>query len=1192
MLAIALFEARQRLKLLSTWVYFGMFFAMAMLWMAAAGGVFKEAYVSFGTKSLLNSPFSISITVAFLGCLGVIVMAAMVGRAVQQDFEYEMHHFFFSAPIRKADYVFGRFFGAGATLAIVFLAVPLGAWAGTWIPGVEPDRVGPAVLWHYLQPYLLLLLPNLFIFGAIFFVLAALTRRMLPVYVASVVMMVGYIVAPGLARDLDYKTFAALIDPFGTTAIIRMTEYWTIAERNTRMVPFEGVYLLNRAIWSGFALVVLMLGYWRFHFVGSVDSRAVRRTEGEGDGLGPLQLSHSAIDTAERPDFGERNLLLLTLKSTWLNLRESVKDIYFGVIALAAVLAILAVELSMGSKYGNASYPVTWQMLEVIRNSQGLFMLIVTTFYAGELVWREREARMAQMLDAMPLPSWVPMLSKLLALIGLQALMLALAMLCALLIQCFHGYFLFEIGLYLHTLFLIELPHFALAAVLAIAVQVLVNQKYLAYFVMVVYYGARGGFDTLGLDHPMLLYGSSPELLYSTMNGYGHFLARERWFNLYWAGAALALMVLSLIFWPRGYNAELGSRIQLARRNLSLPVLTSLAAGVLLFVGVGAWLFYNLNLGGGYQTTWSKEEQRAQYELRYKRFAAVPQPRITDVDLQVAIVPEQRRLAVMGQYQLENRSGQALTQLFVTQRRGAALTLRPGQNARLQLADRERGFYIYRLATPLAPGARMALAFDLNYEPQGMQGIAGDTPVMGNGTFFTSALMPQLGYQRNAELNEERDRKRHGLGPRAPMAPADDPRAVMTGGAANDADWINFGAIVSTSPDQIAIAPGTLEKEWIAGGRRHFQYKMDKPILNVYAFQSARYEVRHDRWQDVTIDVYYHPGHEYNLDRMIKGVKAALEYNTANFSPYQHKVVRIVEYPRYAEFTQSFANTIAYSENKSFIAKVDGNDPKVIDTPFYLSAHEVAQQWWGHQIVGANTRGGTVLSETLAEYSALMVMKQQVGPAKMRRYLRYDLIGYLRGRSQEGRRELPLAHNENQAYIHHRKGGLAMYQLQEVMGEATVNKVLHELLTRHAFQAAPYPTVTALVDGLRGAAKPDQRYLIDDLFESIVLYENRAVQASAVKRADGKYVVTLKAGAGKMRAGPSGEESEAPLKDYIEFGVDDKDGNALLRERRLVGAKDVTLTMVVGARPARAGIDPDHKLIDRKPSDNMVEVEF
>jgi hypothetical protein len=127
MLAIALFEARQRLKLLSTWVYFLLFFALAMLWMAAAGGVFKDATVSFGARSLINSPRSVALTAAYLGSLGVIVVAAVMGRAVQQDFEYEMHHFFFSAPIGKHAYVFGRFLGGCATLAVIYAGILLGA---------------------------------------------------------------------------------------------------------------------------------------------------------------------------------------------------------------------------------------------------------------------------------------------------------------------------------------------------------------------------------------------------------------------------------------------------------------------------------------------------------------------------------------------------------------------------------------------------------------------------------------------------------------------------------------------------------------------------------------------------------------------------------------------------------------------------------------------------------------------------------------------------------------------------------------------------------------------------------------------------------------------------------------------------------------------------------------------------------
>jgi ABC-2 type transport system permease protein len=1185
--AIALFETRQRLKLLSTWVYFVMFLALAMLWMAAAGGAFKEVTISFGGRVLINSPRSIALTTAFLGSLGVIVVAAMMGRAVQQDFEHEMHHFFFSAPIGKHAYVFGRFLGAFLTLAVVFASIPVGTLVGSFLPGIEPDRIGPASLALYLRPYLLTLLPNLFIFGSIFFVVAALTRRMMAVYVASVVMLVGYIVAPSLARDLDYKTLAALIDPFGTTALIRLTEYWSIAERNANMVPFEGVYLTNRLIWSGFGCMVLLLGYWRFALVTGVDAGAARQPHEQ-----KTTLSQAAIDTREKPNFARRSLAVLLLRASWLAVRESVKNVYFAAIALAGVLTLVASSLDLGSIYGTNTYPVTYELLDLIRDVYSLFMLVVTTFYAGELVWREREARIAQMMDALPVPSWVPLLGKTIGLVALQALMLLIAMLTAMGIQLSKGYFALEPGLYLHVVFGVMLPLWALVAVLAIAAQVIIDNKYLAYFVLILYYVAEITFSSLGLDHPMILYGTTPDAIYSAMNGFGHYLARERAFELYWAGAAIMLLAASLVMWPRGTNGDFHSRLQCARRNLTRGVVASFALGLLVFVGVGGLLYYNLEVSGDYQTAYGREEQRAQYERLYKQFAHLPQPRIVATDLQVDIAPETRSLLVKGHYQLKNETGSPVADLVFFQDRGAAFKPGFSQAARLVLADREHSFYHYRLARPLAPGQVLTMEFTLIWEPGGVLGLGRDTPVVANGTFFTNEILPHIGYWKEAELPDDRDRKRHGLLPRPRMAARDDPAVQNTNQIGADADYIHFDAVVSTSLDQVAIAPGNLEQEWIANGRRFFHYRMAKPILNFYAFQSGRYDVRHDRWGDVAIDVYYHPTHDYNVERMIKGAKAALEYGTRHYSPYQYNELRIVEFPRYQQFAQSFPGTIPFSESLGFIAKVDDSSRKDIDYPFYVTAHEVAHQWWGHQIAGADSRGGTVLSETLSEYTALMVAKETFGASKMRRFLRYDLDGYLMGRAHENRKELPLAQNENQDYIHYRKGSLAMYLLADLLGEDAVDKVLHDLLAKYAYQSRPYPNASVLVDALRAITPPDKAYLIDDLFESIVLYENRADSATARRRPDGKYEVTLHATAGKVRAGELGDEKQAALKDYIEFGVDDKDGNPLVRERRLVTGKEQVVTLVVDKRPVRAGIDPDNKLIDRRPSDNMVNVEM
>ncbi|WP_017877589.1 M1 family aminopeptidase [Janthinobacterium sp. CG3] len=1189
MLAIALFEARQRLTRLSTWFYFVVFLLLAVLWMAAAGGVFKEAYVSFGSKVALNSSRSIALTCSFLGCFGVVVVAAMMGRSVQEDVEYDMQHFFFSAPIKKRQYIFGRFLGAYLVLAVVFSSIVLGAWLGTYVPGIEPDRLGPQRLAAYLIPYAFTLLPNLFIFGAIFFILAALTRRMLPVYISSVVMLIGYLVAPSLARDLDYKTLAALIDPFGTTAVIRLTEYWPVAERNLRLVLPEGVYLSNRLLWSSFALAALMLGYRRFQFSATFDAGHGPRVAAE-PAPGPTA---TPARTREPPDFQQRKLAPLLLQLSWLNLRETVKNIYFAVIVLAGVLAMYANALDMDAICGASSYPVTERVLEVVSGAFALFMLVITTFYAGELVWRERESRIAQMFDALPVPSWLALLSKLFALIAVQALLLVAVMLCGMSIQIANGYFLLDPGLYLQQLFLVQLPGYALVAVLAIALQSIINHKFVAFFAMILYYAATLTFGTLGLGDPLILYASTPGYVYSAMNGDGHFLLRERWYQLYWSGAALVLSVLALVFWPRGADADWRIRLQLARHALTGPVLRALGLGLAVFVGTGALLYYSQHVLNDVKSAYQRDADHASYERQYQRFAAAAQPRITAVKLELDMLPEQRTLFAKGRYQLHNKSGVPISDVFIQQDTGAAIrALRFDTPVHTGLSDKRLGFYSFKLLKPLAPGATLALEFDLEFAPRGALGLGQDTPVVGNGSFVSNAVLPHIGYQRRLELRDPRDRKRHGLPAQERALARNDPRGLADNTLASDADWISFEATVSTSPDQIAIAPGTLENEWIDKGRHYYHYKMDQPILNFYAFQSGRYAVRHERWQDVAIDVYHHPGHEYNLERITGGVRDALEYYSKHFGPYQHKQVRVVELPRYAKLAQSFPATIALSEGLGFIAKVDDNNPKDIDYPYYVTAHELAHQWWGHQLVAGNTRGASVLSETLAEYSALMVMQKSFGPHKMRRFLRYDLHQYLMGRAEENKKELPLAENEDQNYIHYHKGSLALYLLQDIVGEDKVNGALRTLLARHALAGPPYPSVTTLIEALRRVTPPAQAYLIDDLFESIVLYENHALAASARKRADGKYEVTLKVHATKVRAGELGEERDAPLKDLVDIGVDDKDGNSLLRERKLIAQKESTYTLVVSGKPARAGIDPDNKLIDRKPDDNMIGVEF
>jgi ABC-type transport system involved in multi-copper enzyme maturation permease subunit len=1189
-LAIAEFEFATRFKRISTWVYFLVFLTLATLWTAAAGGAFPNANVVFGSgKVHINSPYAISQTIAFLGMIGLTVVAAIMGRAVEQDFENRTEPFFFTAPIRKWQYLLGRFAGALVILLFIFSSVALGIFIGTFFPGLDPERLGHSGLAAYVVPYATVLIPNLVLIGGVFFCLAALTRRMMPVYIGSVLCLIGYLGARALLSDLDSRLAASLLDPFGLIASSRVTEYWTVDERNTQLIPFTGYLRWNRLLWLAVGTAVVAFCYQRFRFQHAAEGRHAR-AEVPDEAPGAIDLKATTVQP-ERV-----NGLKLLPRMTWLYFRETVKSVYFIVFALAGVAFVIVQSVNLGSLYGTNTWPVTYQMLEISQGIFTVFMLVIVTFYAGELVWRERDNRLDQIHDALPIPTWLPFCAKLAALMLVPVVLQAVLLLTDVVIQTFKGYFHYELGLYLHDMFGIQLIDFWLVCVLAITVQSIVNQKYLGHFIMIVYYVAILLSGVMGFEHNLYKYGATPQAMYSDMNGYGHFLPRVRAFQAYYAAWALLLAIAGYLFWTRGTVSGWRERLRVARLRVTPPVVGVVGLGALAMVALGGFIFYNTNILNRYVTTYSQEQRQADYEKKYKKFAALPQPKITSVRLNVDIYPREQRIRMRGVMGLENKSDQPIDTIhlgFLNAEREEMHRIDFGTPSTLVTDDLPIGVRSYKLANPLAPGAKTDFTFDLELPTHGFTNSGSETNVVYNGSFVNGlVVLPEIGYSERVELTTDRDRKKYGLPPKERMRDRDDPEGLKYNYLTHAADWIAFEAEVTTDEDQWAIAPGYLTKDWIENGRRHFVYKMDSPILDFYAFQSARYAVKKDRWNDVAIEIYYQPGHEYNLDRMIAAVKASLDYYTRNFGPYQHRQFRIIEFPRYAQFAQAFPNTIPYSESIGFIARVRENDKDDIDYPYYVTAHEAAHQWWAHQVIGGDVQGSTMLSETLAQYSALMVMKQKYGEAKMQKFLAYELDRYLIGRATEQKKELPLARVENQPYIHYRKGSLVMYALADYIGEDNLNRAIRGFRDETAYSGPPYPNATLFLKHIRAATPEKYQYLIDDMFESITLYDNRAVSAKARALPDGKYEVDLKIAAKKLKAGELGQETEVPLADYIDIGVLDTDGKPLYLEKKKIDRAEEEFTVVVAGKPARAGIDPLNKLIDRRPKDNTVAVEM
>ncbi|MDJ0837058.1 MAG: M1 family aminopeptidase [Acidobacteriota bacterium] len=1182
------FELRKRLKspfiYLMALVFSGVMFLLILL----AGGAFEGSAASTGDREFANSAYTLHQLSGAVYLFLMIVVAAVFGQAVFQDYKQRTYQLFFTKPISKTAYLGGRLLAAWAVCMLIAAATAPAAMLAAATPWVDASLFGPHHSSYYLMPLVTLAAPNIMIIGSFFFALAVLTRKIFPVYMGAAILVVGYLMSETLLIDMENQNISSMLDPFGGMASATVARYWSVVEKNTLVMPLEGVLLYNRIVWGALGLIVLAFTWVRFRFAhaGAGDSKkgAVKKEGAVKPEGGLIPVKPSFTNTYHWSSY-------LTL--TRLQLRETIKNVYFLVILVFGVLLMITTSSVAGSVFGTEAYPVTYRILEFIGGSFMIFMLILITFVSGELMWRERDNDIDQISDALPVSDGIQLAAKLTTMLGVSAVLMATVGATGIMIQLSQGYTNLELAQYMTTLFGFNLYDYFVWCVLAVFIHVLANNKFAGHGLMVLYYAVIFFIlGPLGLEHRLFSVANMPGVTYSDMNSYGHYSAEFLRYAVCWGGFCLMLAAASRLFWMRGKETRWSKRMALARQRFTSPVRALSGVGALLFTGMGAFILYNTTVLNTYRTSNDNEKLQAAYEKTYREMKDLPTPDITDVSVEVDIFPAERRLSARGTFRLANKQDKPVTRFL--------LSLPPEVTMEQVLVDREMTLEernddynqnIYALPAPLQPGETMTLDFRVSLDREGFPNQDNLSQVVFNGTFFDNSLLfPSIGYREDWELTGERTREKYDLPARPVMPPIDDLKAhnqIYIGGSQR----VTFEAIVSTTPDQIAIAPGYLQREWTDKGRRYFHYKMDRPIWNFYSFMSADYLVKRDKWNDVNLEIYYHRGHEYNLDAMMDSMKASLAYFSENFSPYQHKQLRIIEFPRYRTFAQAFPNTVPFSEAIGFIAKVDPDDSDDLDYPYYVTAHEVAHQWWAHQVCGAYVQGATMLSESLSQYGALMVMRQRFGEARMKRFLRYELDSYLQGRSLENRREMPLAKNENQQYIHYNKGSLVFFALQDAIGEETLNGALAAFLDKWAFKGAPYPTSLDLLDEIKAVAAPEHHALIDDLFLHITLWDHRALEAEAEPVGGGEnYQVTLKISAAKKRSDEVGNLEEVTVGDMVDVGVFDEDEKPLYLAEHRVDQPEQTITVKVAGKPARAAIDPLHKFIDRDPRDNFTRV--
>ncbi len=1187
------FELKQQLRAPLLWL-------MALMFGLFAFGASSSDAIQLGSAIGNVNRNAPSVIIQFLGMftvLGLLVVVTFISGALLRDFELGTADLFFSSPMRKRDFLIGRFLGAVAACLLIYVMVALGLMIGPLMPWVDPERLGTFSLAPYVWGVLVLVIPNLLFSAALLALFAVTTRSILVVYLGVIAFFILYSVSGVLVSDLDNVWLATLLDPLGLTALDRMTRYWSAEQLNHQLPELTGYLLANRALWLAVSFGLILAAF------------ALFKTQRSGTGRAWLKRKAQPAATSVRaaavrpsrvvPGTGVAVSWAQFLRQWRFDTLGVFRSVPFLVMLLLAAANFLGIAGMAQSMFGTRIYPVTSLMVTTLQNGFSFMLVFVVMFYAGELVWKERGAKLGEVTDAMPVPTWVPLAAKMASLVVVVLAFQAVGALAAIGFQLVKGFTAIQPALYMQNLLLDSIP-FILLGGMALVLQVLSNNKFIGYGLLIAVVVLKVTLGYLHFDHLLYRYGSAPDVPYSDMNGYGHFLAARLWFQAYWGACLLALLLVSAAFWVRGVSPSRRERFKLARQRLSGSHGLVLAASLALFVLLGSFIFWNTNVRNEYIASDVAQDRQQRYEEQYRQYIDLPQPRITAMHTDVDLRPEQQRVRIRGSYTIHNPHATAVDDIHIQLYPNTRLHALDFGDATLVSNDEALAYRIYHLAQPMQPGEQRELSFDIEFGQEGFGNSTAPTEFVENGTFFSSQVLPSFGYNPRMQIGDRNERRKRGMSEVPRMAKLEDEAARANTYLTDDADWIDFATTICTSPDQIALAPGVLQKEYQRDGRRCFDYAMQRPMLPFEATLSARWQVKQGAYKagtpnELPIEVYYHPAHAYNVDRMIESVQKSLTYYEANFSPYQHKQVRVVEFPGYQSFAQAFAGTIPYSESIGFIA--DLRDEEAIDYVFYVTAHEVAHQWWAHQVIGAAVQGSTMLSESLAQYSALMVMEHEYGRDKMRRFLKYELDRYLAGRSGEAIEELPLYRVENQPYIHYRKGSLVFYRLREEMGEESLNRALSKFVHDKGYQQPPYTTSAELLQYIRAEAGPQHEQLITDLFEKITFYDNRLESVAATKRADGKYEVTLKAHAAKLYADGKGAETPASLDDWIEVGVfargpsgKEADEKVLYLQRHHITDAAPTFTVVVDEAPYEAGFDPYNKLIDRVSDDNRKRI--
>ena len=1210
------FEFNYQSKQIGFWVVITVMFILGILtpWLTdiLGSGAAGEKMKANGAQMIAGAVASWDVAAIFFGAIFTV-------SGILRDKTYNMLEIVHGTPVSTFDMTMARMIGIYLTILACIFANTSGQFIGQFNPQIDKELLGPINLFYYLQPMLLFTVFNALIITAFFTLIAGMTQNRMLVFVSAIGLFF-FSIMTGLVTELDpAKWIQAIIDPFGSIAYTLETEFWAPEDRNTQLTPVLGYVGLNRLVWVTISLLTLAVVFGKFKR-GLIGGKSKLTQESTS----PKDIkSYSAVQVAS--SFGaDIKAFLARTKFEYL---ATVKSVPFMILAgLAAVFfAVLTIITVFFAP--QKLIPTNMFMSALGFTSFYIPIILIIAFFSGEMVWRERTIKIIELVDSTKVKNWPLLLGKWAALSAILGTFCLLAIIVGMTVQILAGGPPINLGVYLKYAYLNVFPNYLALAFLALFIQTFTSNRILG---MIVAIGAMVFFsnwpiapsvDKLPFYHPLMGFGGTSPGSVSEISPYSNWV-RFHWFNVYFGALCVLFAIIGTWLWRRGLQTSLLSRLKGIKSTIS-PLSGSLAALMLaVFIGSGTYI-YKAHSKNNWTNSKQTEKLQVKLEKMGTREAKLAVPRIHTVSVNADIYPAKQEATVKGSFKMKNEKSEPMTELYVSPASGhpedvklleidGAIHLTDGKNKDGDLIKDFEKFQVmvFKFEPPLAPGAETEMRFETFFHAPRLadrSAINKNGTFLNNyGTFGTSTRgLPTLGLP-DIRLRSADKRRKYNLPEFEKRPERTDMEARQSNLFFGASGEINFSATVCTQANQIPIAPGDFIEERVNGDRRCRDYKSDIPISNFYSFLSGDYAVTEDSWTSpegkvIPITVYHGEKHDYSVQDMINATKFGLTHYTKKFSPYQYNYVRIMEVP-YIGFAQAFAGTIPYAEQGFIMDSGDPEDDKTLDNAAQTTLHEMAHQWFAHQIVPSNTRGNNVLSEGLTSYAALDAYEEMYGWDKARYALEKATIEQMIALMfVDKNKEVPLSIAGEQQYLVYNKADWVMWGLKHYIGRDNMHHAMRNFLYDYGLKGPPYPTTLELVEYLREVAGSDYDQLITDYWDRIT-YWDLSYGEDDIKvspNSDGTHKIEIPF---KLDKKISTEEKPKQisvtdiegegLSEWIEIGFyknlpKEKWSDWSQLEKIRINKTESTLTFNVKERPNHIALDPRRLLMERNVTDNV-----